>query len=319
MFLSWTRFHETKLPDFPHFTKHFVYLNTSQTISLVIKANTDFSTETLSQVLPPSRSHPFSEVVILSSSELSKTGDDYASVSVGASIVNQKQTSSSEMNICDVQVSTDWFVITDDKHSIIDDMRILVTPDGSKRPLQAFVPSNMKSCQESTVCRETVALGNKLFPSMNSYVLSGDALFHRSLRDEFCRYVREMQSDEINDEPHIIQDVFIRGGIASDSIMATRYFAFLYKNGYADSTYVMMNKAKIGVKNNFKRRVEVPRSIRTNLVDIILPRDNSKEGNGENAIPMFWHIPKVRILLSFHSKRRGIMKLIPSSSSTTSV
>ena len=257
------------------------------TIALVIKASPSFDRDDLPLILGSNGIHHFSEIVIFSSDDLLH---DIGLLESAANVPIKVQTRTTKSNaniICQAQVTSDWFMVIDDKFTIADDMLMMVASDGTGRPLQATTPIDT-ACLKSKVCLDTIAEARSIFPSMNLLVLSKDALFHSSLRDQFCnRNKLQMEVSDANQDTVTVT----RNKMTSDSAVATSYFSFLYQIGVADSMYMMKSKAHLGIKDVIKQRSEVPRCIMENIVDVNFPQD---EGSLDlpHTTPLFWHIPK---------------------------
>jgi hypothetical protein len=120
---------------------------------------------------------------------------------------------------------------------------------------------------------------------LDFFVLANDVLFDLSLRNKFCHDLKKTADYHVSSKNKQLSNVMEMGEHSSDTVLATQYFAYLYENGLADSTYQIESKSKLGINPKFHRKVQVSYSISNNIVDV-----DSSESIG--AVPMLWHIPK---------------------------
>lgn len=257
------------------FAKVFFLLQKS--IALVIQANLGFDRQALASVLGSTGMNYFSEVVIISDDgEI----DFHFDLNDEIPFKLQTRTSPKSMDMCQANITSDWFMVIDDKFQCADDMEILVSSDGKQRPLQAINPASSESCRKSNFCVDVMAEARKVHPAMNAYVLPNDALFHRNLRDEFCTWA----SQKMNGVSTIGNSN--RYSMTSSVGVATSYFAFLFRIK-ATEAYDLRDKAQSGVRDRFIHRNEVPKLLAENVVDLSFSQRDS-----QSSIPFFWHIPK---------------------------
>lgn len=203
-------------------------------------------------------SHPFSNIVVMLTGKAHSPAtqacqNDIKSANVGTPVVTQLRShDTNRLDICEAQVSTQWFMIVGDKYSIAEDMELLVTPDGSNRPLQGGVDSNSEHCLDYKVCLDTMVHAHQVYPELDFYFLSGDVLFNTEMRNKFCNYLTSPEYEK--DSP---LTPFRHGLAASDTVISTQYFAFLYKRNTVHSTYVIKDQAKLGIRRKFNKRTAV--------------------------------------------------------------
>jgi len=227
-------------------------------VTLVIKTSSEsFDSHALLDIMNAD-SHPFSDIVVMLTGKAHSPAtqahqDDIKSANVGTPVITQlRLPDKTRLDICEADVSTQWFMIVGDKYSIAEDMELLVTPDGSNRPLQGGVDSNSEHCLDYKVCRDTMARAHLVYPELDLYFLSSDVLYNTEMRDSFCNY---LTSPKYEKDSQLTP--FRHGVDASDTVISTQYFAFLYKRNTVHSTYVIKDQAKLGIGRKFNKRTAV--------------------------------------------------------------
>lgn len=259
-------------------------------VTLVVSegASSNATIQPLLDSLDRSKGHPFSEVVRMLPALAKGTGGDLVhdrkgavgSVSVrtqrrrlggtGAGVAFRTQRRGKGvpafMDLCEVDVDTEWFMITTTDYRVRRRVSLMFTP-GSWNPVIPFTPATYPFCFKYDECSKTVFLAQKFNPGQDKIVQDMDMLFHAETTAEFCkkwksRYGRlgeKLYDDaagqsENDDHP----PPFPRHGSDEDKSAgpsgptATSYYAYLTSRGM-DGMYKVTDRSLYGARPTFAK------------------------------------------------------------------
>lgn len=101
------------------------------------------------------KDHPFSEVVIMVP-PVSLAHDDYHEFT-DVPVRTQHRAAPDYMDLCEAEITTDWFMITNSYHSVAKHVDLMFTP-GTFKPVIPFTPATYAFCFKFPYCKETVNL-----------------------------------------------------------------------------------------------------------------------------------------------------------------
>eukprot|EP00591_Stephanopyxis_turris_P007579 CAMPEP_0195515324 /NCGR_PEP_ID=MMETSP0794_2-20130614/6429_1 /TAXON_ID=515487 /ORGANISM="Stephanopyxis turris, Strain CCMP 815" /LENGTH=918 /DNA_ID=CAMNT_0040643727 /DNA_START=275 /DNA_END=3031 /DNA_ORIENTATION=- len=221
-------------------------------ITLVVSDwNKDYANHLVSLI--DQTNHPFSEVIIMrlphsgvfGFSSFTKLWDN---IQLKAKIpVNvQYRVSPDYMDICDVEVNTEWFMITNAYHQVNYDVDLMFTAVSNK-PVIPYTPARADFCTDFTACRETVDVAKDFFPNADKVVLDFDMVFKTDLLKDFCSLWKEKFGEvgQTLSYEHAISPETSKGPTA------TSFVAYLYQKNIADQTYLFSDRTLRGAKDRF--------------------------------------------------------------------
>ena len=140
----------------PILCSHDVFLHLPSTIipSLVVSEWAfDLSLHLINSL--DEKDHPFSEVVVMVP-PAAGSHDDYDEMT-DVPIRTQHRGAPDFMDLCEADVKTDWFMITNSYHHVARHVDLMFTP-GSFKPVIPFTPATYAFCLKYPYCKETVNL-----------------------------------------------------------------------------------------------------------------------------------------------------------------
>jgi len=216
--------------------------------------------------------HPFSEVVVMHSSARKGTAvtSEHKSSLWDALFHSPKPVSTAPsttvpvsyirrdtpdfMDLCDAEVKTEWFMLTNAYHHVSPDVDLMFTGDTIPRPVVPYVPADTSHCTDYDACRETARLARTVYPNLDKVVLDTDMLFHTRIRDVFCDAWKE-ENGELGEELALKEgglDAYLIRSVPRGPT-ATSYVAHLYLTGMAGNMYEFTNRLHYGSKDAFAR------------------------------------------------------------------
>ena len=139
------------------------------------------------------KDHPFSEVIIMVPPIIPER-DDYDQMTE-VPVHTQHRGAPDYMDLCEAEVKTDWFMITNSYHSVARHVDLMFTP-GQFTPVIPFTPATYAFCFKYPYCKETVNLAQRINPGHDKVILDMDMLYNTKLRNEFCKEWKEANGDE---------------------------------------------------------------------------------------------------------------------------
>jgi len=266
-----------------HGAKFYSPWEPSISVTLVVSglvspdSNSDPPARRLLDSLDRSIDHPFSEVVVILpalSNETHYNAKNLRSGTGGSMAVRTERrlagvtrtipvrTQRREegipafMDLCQVNVDTDWFMIATADHRVRRRVNLMFTP-GTFRPVVPFTPATYRFCFSKNACRENVILAERFNPGHYRVVEDLDMLFHVGAVNEFCtewkgRYGttgEKLYSDEQGKEDNRERD-YNKETVAPFGPTATSYLAYLVSKQY-DWMYKLADGSLYGARPAF--------------------------------------------------------------------
>ena len=114
------------------------------------------------------KDHPFSEVVIMVP-PVAGSHDDYDEMS-NVPIRTQHRGAPDFMDLCEADIRTDWFMLTNSYHHVARHVDLMFTP-GTFKPVIPFTPATYAFCFKYPYCKETVNLAQVSTFLLSHFVL----------------------------------------------------------------------------------------------------------------------------------------------------
>ena len=197
------------------------------------------------------KDHPFSEVVVMVPPVAGshEDYDDYTDVPVRS----QHRGAPDFMDLCEAEVKTDWFMITNSYHHVARHVDLMFTP-GTFKPVIPFTPATYAFCFKYPYCKETVNLAQRIHSGQDKVIQDMDMLYHTESRNAFCKEWKEENGEEGEDLYKHQQRrlMFRKKIIGPPGPTGTSYFAWLVKNG-KDNLYKMTDRSVYGARPPFAK------------------------------------------------------------------
>ena len=195
------------------------------------------------------KDHPFSEVVVMTPPVVG-AHDDYDEMT-NANVRTQHRNAPDYMDLCEADIKTDWFMITNSYHHVSRHVDLMFTP-GTFKPVIPFTPATYAFCFKYPYCKETVNLAQRMNPGHKQVVLDMDMLYNTKERDAFCKEWKEANGDEGEDLYKNQQRrlMFRKKIIGPPGPTGTAYLAWLTKEG-KDGMYKMTDRSLYGARPPF--------------------------------------------------------------------
>lgn len=195
------------------------------------------------------KDHPFSEVVIMLPPNV-EAHDDYDNMTI-VPTRSQHREAPDVMDMCEADVTTEWFMLTNSYHQVANHVDLMFTP-GKYQPVVPFTPATFLFCFKYPYCKETVNLAQRFNPGHEKVVLDFDMLYHTKTRDEFCAKWKEMNGDD-GENLYTYQKhrVLRRAKIIGPSgPTGTSYTAYLFGQG-KEKMYKFIDRSLYGARAPF--------------------------------------------------------------------
>ena len=195
------------------------------------------------------KDHPFSEVVIMVP-PVAATHDDYDQMS-DVPVRTQHRGAPDFMDLCEADIKTDWFMITNSYHHVARHVDLMFTP-GTFKPVIPFTPATYAFCFKYPYCKETVNLAQRIYQGQDKVIQDMDMLYNTAARNEFCNEWKEDNGEEGEDLYKRQQRrlMFRKKIIGPPGPTGTSYYGWLVKNG-KDSLYKMTDRSLYGARPPF--------------------------------------------------------------------
>jgi len=195
------------------------------------------------------KDHPFSEVIVMAPPVVG-AHDDYDQMT-NVKVTTQHRGAPDFMDLCEADVKTDWFMITNSYHNVARHVDLMFTP-GTFKPVIPFTPATYPFCFKFPYCKETISLAQRINPGHDKVVLDMDMLYNTKERNAFCQEWREENGEEGEDLYKNQQRrlMFRKKIIGPPGPTGTSYLAWLTKNG-KDGMYKMTDRALYGARPPF--------------------------------------------------------------------
>lgn len=200
-----------------------------------------------------SSKHPFSNIVLMLPSDLPEDDIPDASTTKSVIVENQYRKSSDFMDICEAEISTEWFMMTNAYHTVAKYVDLLFTStdkekgEGRRRPVISYVPADTQHCFQFDGCGKIYDLALMIEPNLKVVFRDSDILYKTSLRDEFCKYWKGefgMKGEKLKG---VIDNRSARGP------SGTSYMAYLMSLGIEKDVYSFSASTQYGVRDNFEK------------------------------------------------------------------
>ena len=195
------------------------------------------------------KDHPFSEVVVMIP-PAAITHDDY-DMMTEVPVRGQHRTAPDFMDLCEADIKTEWFMITNSYHQVSRHVDLMFTP-GKFQPVIPFTPATYPFCFKFPYCKETINLAQRFNPGHDKVVLDMDMLYHTESRNAFCKQWKEENGEEGEDlyKHHQRRLMFRKKIIGPPGPTGTSYFAWMVKEG-KDGMYKMTDRSLYGARPPF--------------------------------------------------------------------
>jgi len=197
------------------------------------------------------KDHPFSEVVVMVP-PVAGSHDDYDELT-DVPVRTQHRGAPDFMDLCEAEVNTEWFMITNSYHHVARHVDLMFTP-GTFKPVIPFTPATYAFCFKYPYCKETVNLAQRIHPGQDKVILDMDMLYNTEARNAFCKQWKEANGEEGEDLYKHQQRrlMFRKKIIGPPGPTGTAYFAWLVKNG-KDNLYKMTDRSLYGARPPFAK------------------------------------------------------------------
>jgi len=197
------------------------------------------------------KDHPFSEVVVMVP-PVAGAHDDYDELT-DVPVRTQHRGAPDFMDLCEAEVNTEWFMITNSYHHVARHVDLMFTP-GTFKPVIPFTPATYAFCFKYPYCKETVNLAQRIHPGQDKVILDMDMLYNTEARNAFCKQWKEANGEEGEDLYKHQQRrlMFRKKIIGPPGPTGTAYFAWLVKNG-KDNLYKMTDRSLYGARPPFAK------------------------------------------------------------------
>lgn len=135
----------------------------------------------------------------------------------------------SEWDICEAEVTSEWFILVDTHHAIASDFSLMVdvAADGTVRPLAPYTAFNSSFCR--CTCKQLVLDAQVINPEYQFNHQYATSVIHKAERDLYCAEVTARDlSPSING-----------------------YFAFVHRRPESRARYTFYSQERFGVTMNF--------------------------------------------------------------------
>ena len=129
------------------------------------------------------KDHPFSEVVVMVP-PVAGAHDDYDKLT-DVPVRTQHRGAPDFMDICEADIKTEWFMITNSYHHVARHVDLMFTP-GTFKPVIPFTPATYAFCFKYPYCKETVNLAQRINPGQDKVIQDMDMLYNTEARNAFC-------------------------------------------------------------------------------------------------------------------------------------
>jgi len=136
--------------------------------------------------------HPFSKIVIMLPPSVDAS-DKYNMTSM--KVINQHRNAPDYMDLCDVNVDTEWFMITNAYHQVAYHTDTMFT-QASFKPVIPFTPVTYEFCLKFPYCKAGVDLAQRFNHNHNLAVEDFDMVFNTHHRNLFCEEWKRRYGDE---------------------------------------------------------------------------------------------------------------------------
>ncbi|KAL3766901.1 hypothetical protein ACHAW5_000919 [Stephanodiscus triporus] len=195
------------------------------------------------------KDHPFSEVVVMVPPVIAER-DDYDQMTE-VPVRTQHRGAPDFMDLCEADVKTDWFMITNSYHSVARHVDLMFTP-GTFIPVIPFTPATYAFCFKYPYCKETVNLAQRIKPGHDKVILDMDMLYNTKMRDAFCKEWKEENGEEGEDLYKHQQRrlMFRKKIIGPPGPTGTSYLAYLAREK-KDGMYKLTDRSLYGARPPF--------------------------------------------------------------------
>lgn len=195
------------------------------------------------------KDHPFSEVVVMVP-PVAGAHEDYGELT-DVSIRTQHRGAPDFMDLCEADIKTDWFMLTNSYHQVARHVDLMFTP-GTFKPVIPFTPATYPFCFKFPYCKETINLAQRINPGQDKVIQDMDMLYNTEARNAYCKEWREENGDEGEDLYKNQQRrlMFRKKIIGPPGPTGTSYYAWLVREN-KDGMYKMTDRSLYGARPPF--------------------------------------------------------------------
>ena len=197
------------------------------------------------------KDHPFSEVVVMVP-PIAGAHEDYDRLT-DVPVRTQHRGAPDYMDICEADITTEWFMITNSYHNVAQHVDLMFTP-GTFKPVIPFTPATYAFCFKYPYCKETVNLAQRTNAGQDKVIQDMDMLYHTESRNAFCKQWKAENGNEGEDLYKNQQRrlMFRKKIIGPPGPTGTSYYAWLVKNRL-DDIYKMTDRSLYGARPAFTK------------------------------------------------------------------
>ncbi len=193
------------------------------------------------------KDHPFSEVIIMLPPNV-EAHDDYDNMTV-VPTRSQHRGAPDYMDLCEAEVTTEWFMFTNSYHHVANHVDLMFTP-GKYQPVTPFTPATFPFCFKFPYCKETVNSAQFFNPGHDKVVLDFDMLYHTATRNKFCAEWKERFGEEGEDLYKHKRVLRRKKVIGPSGPTGTSYSAYLFREK-KDKMYKFTDRSLYGARAPF--------------------------------------------------------------------
>ncbi|KAL7550487.1 hypothetical protein ACHAWF_013708, partial [Thalassiosira exigua] len=202
--------------------------------------------------------HPFSVVVVMTPPG-NESFHRYANMT-SVPVRMQTRRKSDSMDLCEVEIDTPWFMMTNAYHRVAKRVDLMFEPV-TFRPVIPYTWAVWPTCFQYPRCKKTVHAAQLINPKQHKVVGDMDMLYDTKTRNTFCEEWKTENGgegehlhahffkDESDDDDDDDDDEWIGGGPHGPT--GTSYLAWLTKNRLEYSIYSLSDRSIMGLRLPF--------------------------------------------------------------------
>ncbi len=194
-----------------------------------------------------STDHSFSNLILLVPDNIPKRSIVHLSSAKTEINLTIQKRKNDFFDVCNADVKTEWFMITNSYHIIADHVNLLFNED--YKPVIPYTPADHQNCVTFPACREAYEKSKQFDPNNMMIVQDDQIIFNTKETNEFCAEWRNRFGENRMDTGILDLDESI--GTMGPS--ASTYIAYLSAKGSLSSIYEFTDQTFYGARENFKR------------------------------------------------------------------
>jgi len=193
------------------------------------------------------KDHPFSEIVIMLPPDI-MAKEEYNETVVP--VRAQHRSAPDFMDLCEAEVTTKWFMITNSYHHVASHVDLMFTP-GEGYPVTPYTPATYPFCFKFPYCKETILLAQRISKTHDKVVQDFDIMFHTEDRNNFCdEWISNYGPDGTDLYKKDKRALKRKNFIGPKGPTGSSYVAFLKVNG-KDKQYKFTDRSLYGARAPF--------------------------------------------------------------------